>query len=215
MGAVAAVAVGFVQNVRVYQRKNNALLRSSPMKKAAIFSLMLGLVATAYRCHAQEIPEMPAPQKEHQWLNQLVGEWVTEGEIHMAPGMEPIKSTGTDTSRMLGGFWLVSDVKGDVMGMSMEAKLTIGYDTEKKKYVGSWVDSMTSYMWTYEGSVDESGKVLTLNTQGPCPQRGGQMGNFKEVIEIKNKDEHTFTSSIQEEDGKWTKMVSVSYRRKK
>jgi hypothetical protein len=185
------------------------------MKRFAITGVVLSLFIVACRSNAQEIPEMPAPQKEHQWLNQLVGEWDTEGEIHMAPDMEPIKSTGTDTSRMLGGFWLVSDVKGEFMGMTMEAKLTIGYDTDKKKYVGSWVDSMNSYMWTYEGSVDESGKVLTLNTQGPCPQRGGQMANFKEVIEIKNKDEHTFTSSIQEEDGKWTKMVSVKYRRKK
>jgi hypothetical protein len=185
------------------------------MKKFASAGLVLSLFVVACQGNAQEIPEMPAPQKEHQWLNQLVGDWDTEGEIHMAPGMEPIKSTGTDTSRMLGGFWLLSDVKGEMMGMTMEAKLTIGYDAEKKKYVGSWVDSMTSYMWTYEGSVDDSGKVLTLNTQGPCPQRGGQMTNFKEVMEIKNKDERTFTSSYQEEDGKWTKMVAVKYRRKK
>jgi hypothetical protein len=185
------------------------------MKRFAIGCLAFPLLIVACQCKAQEIPEMAAPQKEHQWLNQLVGEWDTEGEIHIAPGMEPIKSTGTDTSRMLGGFWLLSDVRGEVMGTGIEARFTIGYDAGKKKYVGSWVDSMTSYMWTYEGSVDETGKILTLNTQGPSPQGGGQTAKFKEVIEIKNMDERTFTSSIQGEDGTWTKMVSVKYRRKK
>jgi hypothetical protein len=70
-------------------------------------------------------------------------------------------------------------------------------------------------MWTYEGSLDDTGKILTLNTEGPGFQGGDKLTKFKEVIEIKNKDERTFTSSIQNEDGKWTKVVSVMYRRKK
>lgn len=185
------------------------------MKKFMIVGLLLQLLVIAVHGNAQELPEMPAPQKEHQWLNQLVGEWDTEGEVYMEPGKPPIKSTGTESARMLGGFWLVCDVNGEFMEMAMEAKLTLGYDPEKKKYVGTWVDSMTSYLWNYEGSLDESGKILTLNTEGPCPQRGGQMTEFKEVIEIKNKNERVFTSSMQEDDGTWTKLVSVHYRRKK
>jgi Protein of unknown function (DUF1579) len=185
------------------------------MKKLASAGLVFSLFIVACQLNAQEVPEMPAPQKEHQWLNQLVGEWDTDGEMQMGPGADPIKSTGTDTARMLGGFWLVSDVKGEVMGMSIEARLTIGYDAEKKKYVGTWIDSMTNYMWNYEGSVDNTGKILTLNTEGPGFEGGDQMTKFKEVIEIKSKDERTFTSTYQEKDGKWTKLMSVKYRRKK
>ncbi|HJQ79523.1 MAG TPA: DUF1579 domain-containing protein [Lacipirellulaceae bacterium] len=185
------------------------------MKKFASAGLVFSLFIVACQSNAQESPEMPSPQKEHQWLNKLVGEWDTEGEMQMGPGADPIKSTGTDSARMLGGFWLVSDVKGEVMGTSIEARLTLGYDPAKKKYVGTWIDSMTSYMWNYEGSVDDTGKILTLNTEGPGFHGGGQMTKFKEVIEIKNKDERTFTSSFQEEDGTWTKMMSVTYRRKK
>jgi hypothetical protein len=184
------------------------------MKKLAIFGLVFSLVVVTCPSKAQENFEMPAPQKEHEWLNQLVGEWDTAGEMNV-PGAEAIKSTGTDTARMLGGFWLVSDVKGDVMGTSVEARLTLGYDTKKKKYVGTWIDSMTNYMWHYEGSVDDTGKILTLNTEGPGFQGGDQLTKFKEVIEIKNKDERTFTSSMQGADGKWTQLMSVKYRRKK
>jgi hypothetical protein len=181
------------------------------MKKLAIFSLV-SLLVVACQSRAQELP---APQKEHEWLKQLVGEWDTEGEMHIAPGADPIKSTGTDTARMLGGFWLVSEVKGDVMGTSVEARLTLGYDAKKKKYVGTWIDSMTNYMWNYEGSVDDTGKILTLNTEGPGFQGGDKLTKFKEVIEVKNKDERTFTSSYQGEDGAWTQLMTVKYRRKK
>jgi Protein of unknown function (DUF1579) len=199
--------------VRIHYRNTSQM--EVVMNRFAIAGFVLPVVFVALPCHAQELPEMPAPQKEHQWLNQLVGEWDTEGEIYMEPGKPPLKSTGTENARMLGGFWLVCDVNGEFMQMAMEARLTLGYDPEKKKYVGTWVDSMTSYLWNYDGSLDESGKILTLNTEGPCPQRGGQMTEFKEVIEIKNKDERVFSSSMQEEDGKWTTLVKVHYHRKK
>lgn len=185
------------------------------MNKLVIAGLVLPVLILAPRCEAQELPEMPAPQKEHQWLNQLAGEWETEGEIHMEPGKPPIKSTGTERARMLGGFWLIANLQGKFMEMSMEARLTLGYDPEQEKYVGTWIDSMNSYLWNYEGVVDDTGKILTLDTEGPCPQRGGKLSKFKEVVEIKNRDEREFTSSIQEEDGTWTKLVTVHYRRTK
>ena len=38
----------------------------------------------------QEAPTMKAePQKEHQWLEKLVGEWTFEGEATMAAGPVP------------------------------------------------------------------------------------------------------------------------------
>jgi hypothetical protein len=41
---------------------------------------------------------------------------------------------------MLGGFWVVSESQADIAGTQMNAMQTIGYDPEKKKYVGTWVD---------------------------------------------------------------------------
>jgi uncharacterized protein DUF1579 len=45
--------------------------------------------------------------------------------------------------------------------------MTLGYDPEKKQYVGTWVGSMMSYLWVYDGSLDAEEKVLTLNAEGP------------------------------------------------
>ena len=41
------------------------------------------------------------PQKEHQWLQQLVGEWTFEGEA-IGPDQQAMRQTGTERVRSLG-----------------------------------------------------------------------------------------------------------------
>src|SRR5687767_5350132 len=92
------------------------------------------LFSGAALVRAQEIPQMPPPVKEHAWLQQLVGEWESEMEVFMVPGQPAVKGKGSEVVRMLGGFWLVGEGKGEMMGMKMSSLLTLGYDPEKKKY---------------------------------------------------------------------------------
>jgi hypothetical protein len=159
---------------------------------------------------AMEMPEMPPPVKEHQWLQQFVGEWTFE----MGPDQPAMKMTGTETVRSLGGFWTLGEGKCEMMGQKMSTVLTLGYDVQKKRYVGTWVDSMTSTLWNYTGSVDAAGKVLTLDTEGPDFTNPGKTCKFREVIELKAKNHKTFSSSMQGEDGKWTTFMTANYRRK-
>ncbi len=143
---------------------------------------VVALLANAVVCIAQEFPKPPAPQEQHEWLKQLAGEWESESEIYMEPGKPPIKSKGTETARMIGGFWLQGENKGTIMDQPMTGILTVGFDPETKQYVGTWVDSMTSHLWKYEGKVDETGKTLTLATRGPCPKKPGN------AIELQGSD---------------------------
>lgn len=177
--------------------------------------LVVAMLAVQAGLQAQEPPQMPKPEKEHAWLQHLTGEWDTEAEMFMEPGKPPLKAQGSESARMVGGFWLLAEAKGEMMGMEFRSVFTLGYDAQKKKYIGTWIDNCTNYLWKYEGTVDSTGKVLTLETEGPCPMSGGKLTKFKEVIEIKDKDHKFFTSSMQGEDGKWTTIVSVNYRRKK
>jgi hypothetical protein len=189
--------------------------RAMKQLTAAVCVLLLvlaGLVAVA--ADQPKLPTMPAPVKEHAWLQQLVGEWETEATM-TEPGQPPQVCKGSETVRALGGFWIVAESKMDVGGQTMNGVLTLGYDPEKKSFVGTWVDSMTSNLWKYDGSVDEGGKVLTLNTRGPCPMMGGKMTTFKERMELTDKDHRVFTSSFQGEDGTWSTMVTVRSTRRK
>ena len=188
------------------------------MKKMAIAVFVVAMMAGAgvdWLRAQQDMPPMPEPTKEHQWLNQLAGEWETEAEIFMEPGKPPMKVKGAESSKMVGGFWYVGNVKSTVMEHPMSAVLTLGYDPEKKRYVGTWVDSMMPHLWTYVGKVDATGKMLTLEAEGPCPGMPGKISKFKETIEIKDKDNRLFTSNMQMDDGSWMKIMNVTYRRKK
>ncbi len=172
------------------------------------------LLSFAASLHAQDFPEMPKPSKEHEWLKQLAGEWDTKAEAKFEGG-ETMNCEGTENARMLGGFWLVSQGKANPMGMQMESLMTLGYDEKKGKFVGTWADSMNSHMWKYEGTLDPTGKILTLNTEGPNFMKAGEMTKFKDIIEIKDKDHKLLSSQMQTEDGKWVTFMTGTYTRKK
>ena len=74
------------------------------MSKFAVLVVFITLCASSL-ARAQEFPELPAPQKEHEWLKQFVGEWETHSEAVMGPGQPAIKCEGTmnaDVGRVLG-----------------------------------------------------------------------------------------------------------------
>ncbi len=173
--------------------------------------LFAGIVARAL---PQDGPPLPKPQKEHEWLRQLVGEWDAEGEACMEPGKPPIQIKGTESSRMIGGFWAVFEHRGDFMGSPFTGIMTLGYDPERKKYVGTWIDSMGSYLWRYEGTLDASGRILTLDSEGPCHETPGKLAKYRESIEIKDKDRKHFVSKI-ERNGQWVTGMTMTSRRRK
>ncbi len=185
------------------------------MSTNSVFRPFAVLVAVAASvCWAGEVPEFPKPTKQHEWLQQLVGEWDSEVEMFMEPVQPPVKSKGTEKVRSIGGFWTLAENQGDLMGLPFTGIMTLGYDADSERFVGTWVDSMTGFLWKYEGQLDETGKILTLNSEGPCPAAPGTLSKFKEVLEIKSKDHKVFTSSIQAEDGSWTTGLRINYRRK-
>ena len=49
--------------------------------------------------------------------------------------------------------------------------MTLGYDPQKERFVGTFVASMMTHMWHYNGSLDAAEKVLTLDTEGPEHER--------------------------------------------
>jgi hypothetical protein len=174
-------------------------------------SMLLSLVVAIAR--GQEAPKFPGPQKEHEWLTKFAGEWETESEAVAGPGQPAMKCKGTIQSRMLGGFWVISELKSDMMGTPITAIQTIGYDSQSKKYVGTWVDSMMNYLWKYTGSVDDSGKILTLEAEGPNFVQPGKLAKFRDIYEFKSPDHIVLSSAMQGDDGKWTTFMTGTARR--
>lgn len=156
------------------------------------------------------------PQKEHRWLQQLVGEWTLEAEATTAPGEPPVKTTGTESVRSLGGLWTVAESEGEMPGGGTStAIMTLGYDPQKKRYVGTWVGAMMTHLWLYEGSLDASERLLTLDCEGPSMSGDGTMAKYQDVIEIKSDDHRVLTSHVLGEDGTWQAFMTAHYRRRK
>lgn len=187
-----------------------------PKKPVQLLASVLTVLAFSINVafSAEPAPSFPQPGPEHQWLQQLVGEWDAETEAVMEPGQPPVKSKGTESVRMLGGFWAINEVKGMMMDQPMNGIFTVGYDAAKKKYVATWVDSITGQPWNYEGTLDTTGKILTFETEGECPMNPGKPMKFKETVEIKDKNHKVFTSAIKGDDGQWVTMMTSRATRK-
>ena len=125
------------------------------------------------------------PQKEHRWLERLVGEWTYEGEAIMGPGQEPVKSTGSQSTRSIGGRWVQCEGKGEIPGGGPTTMvITLGYDTAKKRFVGTFMGSMMTNLWVYDGALDAAEKVLTLDAEGPSFTDPGKTAKYQDIIEI-------------------------------
>jgi Protein of unknown function (DUF1579) len=156
------------------------------------------------------------PQKEHRWLEKLVGKWTSEAEATMEPGKPPEKFTGTETVRSLGGLWFLAEGRGEMPGGEKGTTvMTLGYDPQKKRYVGTFVASMMTHMWLYEGKVDEAGRTLTLDTEGPSMAGDGTMSKYQDSMKFESDDHRVLTSQMLGPDGKWQKIMSIHYRRAK
>lgn len=156
------------------------------------------------------------PQKEHEWLQKLVGEWTYEGECGVGPDQPPQKSEGTETVRSLGGAWVVAEGKGQMPGGGEGTSImTLGYDPAKKHYVGSWVGSMMANQWVYQGTLEPSGNILNLDSEGPDMEVEGKTAKYRDQIEFKDNDNRLLNAYIMGADGKWNQFMTTTYRRKK
>jgi hypothetical protein len=163
-----------------------------------------------------ECPGTAEPQKEHQWLQKLVGEWTYEAESPMGPGQPPMKFTGTESVRAIGDLWIMGEGKGAMpSGEPATTIITLGYDPAPGKghYVGSWIGSMMTHLWTYRGEFDEASNTLSLHAEGPDMAEPGKTRQYKELIEIKSDDHRVFSSHMLGDDGQWVQIMRADYRR--
>ena len=156
------------------------------------------------------------PQQEHQWLQRLVGEWTYEVAATMAPDQPPMECQGSERVRSLGGLWILAEGQGEMPGGgAATAVLTLGYDPQRQRYVGTWVGSMMTHLWVYDGALDAAGRVLTLNAEGPHMTDKGKTAQYKDVIEFTSDDYRVLTSHMLGDDGEWHGFMTANYRRVK
>ncbi|MEZ4269329.1 MAG: DUF1579 domain-containing protein [Myxococcota bacterium] len=160
--------------------------------------------------------KLSAPGDGHKALEPLVGTWDTVTKLWMGgPDAPATESRGTAvTTWILGGRFLREVVKGQMMGQPFEGESLLGYNNMRKVYEGSWIDSMATHIASSKGSMDPSGKVLTMYGEMDEPMMGvyGRMVRMTTVIE--SPDKHVFTM-YDLHAGETYKAFEITYTRKK
>jgi hypothetical protein len=148
------------------------------------------------------------------FLQQLVGEWSVVAEATLGPGQEPIRTESREVGRLLGGRWLVAESSGVLGDQPFTSILTLGYDPAEERFVGTWISSMQSRLWSYTGALDDSGTALTLQTEGPILGDPATTARYREIIEIHDVDHKVMRSFILGPDGAWFEFSRAEYRRR-
>ena len=151
---------------------------------------------------------------EHRWLARLEGDWTYEMEAEAEPGEPPIRDSGSETVRSLDGVWMLMEAQGTTPeGGPATAIMTLGYDPDRGRFVGTFIGSTMAHLWVYDGQLD--GGVLTLDTEGPTFTGEPGMAKYRDTIAFENDDHRVQTSSYQRADGSWHEFMTTHYHRVK
>lgn len=154
-------------------------------------------------------------RKEHLWLQRLVGAWeASVGDGAQEGGEKPF---GTEQVRGLGDVWVVAE--GSMQGPGGQPAysiMTLGFDPARGRFVGTWVGSMMTHLWVYDGSLDATGDTLTLDTEGPRFLPDGRIdgtARYQDIIALDPSGDRRLKARMQGEDGTWQEIMNVRYRR--
>lgn len=154
------------------------------------------------------------PTKEHEWLRRLVGEWTYEYQDPTDCDGEPIRSTGSESVRLLGGAWLILESLGTThTGAESRTMMTLGFDPGRGRYVGTFVTSQMTYLWVYDGVLSDDGTRLELTCEGPSFHEEGTMTTYVDTVEFVSPDERLFLSRVRKPDGAWEEIMRLVYHR--
>ena len=134
------------------------------------------------------------PGDSHKLLDQFVGKWEVASRVWLeGPGKPPTEGkAAAEIKWILDGRYVQEDATAQVMGMPHKSIGITGYDNIKKKYVMSYIDNMATGIYTGEGTLDASGKVMTLFGKFDEPMTGERDKVIKFVLRLAGPDKHIF-----------------------
>jgi hypothetical protein len=166
---------------------------------------------------AQDQPKIVKPTAEHEILAADVGTWDATIKTFMGgPGSEPSVSKGVEVNELMaGGLWILSRFEGTFGPAKFEGRGQFGYDPVKKKYVGTWVDSMSPTLSVLEGNYDAKTRTMTYVGDGYDPDHKAK---YTQKMVTTTKDDGTRVFSLYmkfEGEPSEAKFMEITYTKRK
>jgi hypothetical protein len=169
--------------------------------------------ATAGKSAMEVYQELAIPGAPHKLLARMAGRWNVKGACSMEPGSPPIEHTGTSEQKViLDGRFLKQEFSGEMMGSPFTGIGYTGYDNHSGKYVSTWLDSMGTGIYYFEGTAGADGKTITQTCSYDDPVRGPV--KWRSVTTIVDDDTVKFEMYTTDQSGKEGKMGEMTYTRK-
>jgi len=158
--------------------------------------------------------ELATPGAFHKLLAEMVGSWSVKSKWWMDPNEPPMESTGSSEQKMaLGGRFLWQEFSGDMMGGLFAGIGFTGYNNHTGKFVSTWMDTMGTGIFYFEGSAGGSGgKTITQTCNYDDPVRGTL--KWRHVTSIVDHNHLEFEMYTTDSSGKEGKMGEMTYTRK-
>jgi hypothetical protein len=155
------------------------------------------------------------PGEHHKHLAPTVGTWEATSKFWMGPGAQPEEGKGTSVNEWaLGNRFVRQKFEGNMAGQSFSGLGYTGYDNYKQKYVGVWMDSMSTLIMNSTGACDGTGKVIIMFSEFDDPV-SGKVKKSKAVLRVVNNDHHTFEMYDSTPEGVEFKSLEIHYKRKR
>jgi len=157
------------------------------------------------------------PGKGHELLRRLVGTWDIVGRTWMEGPAGPVsESWGViETRWLIPGLWIQDEVKTEMMGRPFHGFGITGYDNVKRKYVGVWLDGMSTALLAMEGNLDSTGKTLLLFGTASDPVSGEHDKLLGFITRFRDTDHHVFEIRDYSLSPEGAKTMEIEYTRRK
>ncbi|HET6202752.1 MAG TPA: DUF1579 domain-containing protein [Planctomycetota bacterium] len=161
-----------------------------------------------------EYKKAGAVTENHKLLEPLVGEWTTNSKMWMDPAAPPMDMTGTASAKSIfGGRFVQSEHRGMFMGEESIGIATTGYDSQKKKFVGTYIENGSTSITTVEGTYDAATKTFTFSGQYDDPMEHASIP-FRFTQKVGDREKILF-EWYEKRGGKEAKTMEIAYTRKK
>ncbi len=149
---------------------------------------------------------------EHSEIRRKAGKWKVRCTYFMGGEADPIEVEGTESGEMLGELWCNSRFEADMLGSPLAGNASLGFDPVKKKYVATWKDSATPFLYVFEGDFDPEERVFELAGENYDPVRCCR-AVYRSRVEFLSDDEHVLDLSVDVPEGLPIRILRYHYQR--
>ena len=153
----------------------------------------------------------PQQTKQHKLLVKSAGNYEGTTAMWMPGAPEPMQAPCSEVVTAIGGLWTTSHFQMEFMGQPFAGSAISGYDAERKKFIGYWVDSTNPKVTQMEGDWDEAKQAIVMQYDMFDTMINKMVKMRSETVH--HDDGYTMTF-FRIEDGKAERQMQMTMKRK-